>query len=172
MTPLPPEKKRGDPLFATDVNQITGGIRELRGVPGNLVGGQLAQTRRGTRYERFGTIISATAVVGTEDTNSNPTQWTYTLSEVIKTSEGYGGWSVPDAGHYQGPAFNMFEDGNTGVGLQMNGVDHDGDDYPPGFMMQPIPVNAIVKFHLVMFVDGPAEAWFSVPNSEDGTCAA
>jgi len=163
--------KSGDEITAARLNDMR------RGDP--MSNAQAGGTGHGKAF-RFGKIISATA--GTiVDANTNPVQWTYELHEVYKTARGYttsaaAVWTVlPEGAGFRGTAYNFGEDGNAGTGRQMNGIDHDGADYPAGFKMQALQVNAIVPFTVILAGDGSGsftqEAWiFPVPNGEDGTC--
>lgn len=117
---------------------------------------------------------------GVRDTRGNCVAWEYGVSEIEKAGRGYGTWRPIVAEVARARAYNCLEDGNTGIGRQANGVDHDGRDYPDGFAMQPCPVGAIVQGVRVDAPTGSADAtrqtlpevWFMYPNAEDGVCRA
>jgi hypothetical protein len=164
--------KSGEEIAATKLNQPVDAINKMPPPP-----------PRPTTFDasgpvvRFGKVIAATAddIV---DANTNPVGWFYELHQVYKGARGKAGWRVCDEGTgYRGVAYNLAEENNTGTGRQMNGVDHDGSDYPAGFEMQPLQVGAIVAFIMVMAPDLDAggykpEAWILPwPNGEDGECS-
>lgn len=102
----------------------------------------------------------------TDDTN----QWTYNFLEVVKSSAGYGGWTARTGGR-TGTARNMFEDMNDGVGIEGNGIDVDGTDFPAGFSIQPVPDGTVVMMYRVLeAATGTQEFWFDYVNAVDGTC--
>jgi hypothetical protein len=108
-----------------------------------------------------------TTATGINDSKDNPVQWTYKVKRALKGAAGYGGWLQ------LGPlvtARNRKEEGNTGVGRQMNGVDHDSFVYQDNDLaMQPI--RGLVKIRTEYNHNGAPEHWFSEPNTEDGECA-
>lgn len=115
--------------------------------------------------------VTASASTGVNDANGNPVQWTYTVTEVYKQSTGYGGWGVK-SGTYVGTAYNSAEEGNDGTGVQMNGVDHDGADYPSTVSMQPLQNNAILPGVMIYTADGTPEVWLMPFGlGEDGSCS-
>lgn len=114
--------------------------------------------------------VDASVATATVDANGNPVRWTYTVSEMYKATAGYGGWSVLSDG-YTGAAYNFNEEGNDGTGRQMNGVDHDGADYPSTVSMQPIQDNAILPGVMVFAASGAVEVWLWSQSNEDGTCS-
>jgi len=96
-------------------------------------------------------------------------RWSYSFTEVYKTTAGYGGWATLSGGR-TGTARNTIEDGNTGSGTLGNGVavsNLDTDDYT--FTLQPAPDDVIVR---VREVDhgGSTEYWFQYENGVDGSC--
>jgi hypothetical protein len=118
-------------------------------------------------------ITNASPVSLTSDANGNPTQWTYRGKRQVKGSTGYGGWSdLPGTATVD--IFNTAEDANTGTGVQGNGVDHGGLDYPSGFAMQPLLTGNIYPAMQVLCPDGSGgsaiEYWVTQANGEDGTC--
>lgn len=114
--------------------------------------------------------IDSSTPTGINDARGNPVQWTYAVTQVIKRLNGYGNnvWDEMPGG-YIGDAHNFCENGNTGVGRQDNGVDHDGADYPDGFAM--IPIQGVVPGRFIVSAEGITEAWFDRVNSEDGLCS-
>lgn len=110
---------------------------------------------------------------GVEDSNGNPVAWTYQVQEQGgKTDVGYGGkWRTLEGG-YSGTGRNFLEDANTGNGRQQNGVDHDGNDYPANWKMQPLQTNS---YHPGIVVEipevGDRECWLFPFSGEDGTCS-
>ena len=110
------------------------------------------------------TISSATAYVDNI--------WNYTCTKVHKTGiTGYetGAWfAVWDTPQ---PAFNLIEFGNSGVGVQGNGVDIDGADFPETFALQPCPVGTLVMMYTIQLpLSAGIEYWFQYENGVDGTC--
>ena len=99
-------------------------------------------------------------------------QWTYSFVEVVKSAAGYGGWTTRTGGR-TGTARNMFEDMNDGAGIEGNGINVDGTDFPSGFEMQPVPAGTVVMMHRVLeAAAGTQEFWFDFVNAVDGTCDA
>jgi len=119
-------------------------------------------------------IVAAEATV-VVDANANPVQWKYKIQEIVKTTAGYAGWVTMTKGYVSSTfdSYNHAETGNDGTGRQMNGIDHDGADYPATFKMQPMQVGAVVLFEYVQVNSALTEIWFWPPgyNGEDGTCA-
>ena len=99
-----------------------------------------------------------------------PGQWDYTVSQVHKTSAGYGGWAVVSTGLVNVAGYNSFEDINDGTGIEGNGIDFSGVDFPAGFDMMPVPINSIVWGTVVYTTGLVREVWFSFVNAVDGTC--
>jgi hypothetical protein len=115
------------------------------------------------------------AEIGSSAAADSPAQnrWHYAWTEVEHDGAGYGGWSDVSGGRSgttgTDPARNLMEDGNTGAGTEMPGVDVDGTDFPSSFAIQPIPSGAIVLMFAVPGSSG-IEYWFSSANGVDGTC--
>lgn len=117
------------------------------------------------RQPAFPARITASA---TDSTN----RWTYSFVEVVKKTAGYGGWSTRTGGR-TGTARNMFEDLNDGTGIEGNGINVDGTDFPAGFTMQPVPAGTVVMVYRVLEASaGAQEFWFDFVNAVDGTCDA
>jgi len=105
-------------------------------------------------------------ITGRTSLGSN--RWSYTFANVTKGgSVGYGGtWTN---GSTAGTAYNSIEQINNGAGIEGNGVDVDGTDFPSGFSIQPVPTNSIVRIFETAN-GGTTEYWFSYENGIDGTC--
>jgi len=114
--------------------------------------------------------ITGNTATGTNDTNGNAIQWTYTAAEqAFGTSHGYGQITAKSGG-WTGNAYNLAEDENaSGSRQKSTGVDHGGTDYPTTFQMQPIQTGVKVLAELVTIGD-TTSAYFSLANGEDGTC--
>lgn len=97
-------------------------------------------------------------------------------------NEGYDNWFATKGG-YKGRAYNMIENMNDGESIEGHGVDVGQEDYPDGFSVMPIAVGVIAPAWLVSFSTVPRggrhnafyprrhlEAWFCIPNVDDGTC--
>jgi hypothetical protein len=98
-------------------------------------------------------------------------RWSYTMVEVTKATDGYGGWSTLSGGISTNFGFNFYEDMNDGSGTEGNGVDVDGQDFPANFSIQPVPVGTIVLAYRVYPQNGSdVEWWFSYVNAVDGQC--
>src|SRR3990172_11779228 len=121
---------------------------------------------------RFFTVISSVPIAYSNDSQGNPTQWTYSLKELRKSGVGYGAWTTKGIKTWNG--YNFAEDQNDGNGEQGNGVDHDGADYPTNFNMSAIPTGSTVGGVVVNAPSGTSyvqEVWILYgPNGEDGTC--
>lgn len=137
-----------------------------------------AKTFSRITYTVFG-VLGSTAT-GVNDANDNPVQWTYSLVEIVKTAIGYGGWSVKPGGFSTSEGYNSMENTNTGVGRQGTGIDHDGDNYPTTYQMQPLQTNSIWSGVIIAFdrywdtIDNSElirEGWVFGVNAEDGTCS-
>ena len=118
----------------------------------------------------FATIDDSAAMDGEDN------RWDYGWTEVEKATAGASGtWSAPTSGRSgtttSTPAWNFIETINDDAGVQGNGVDIDGADFPAGFSVQPVPDNTLVRMHEVI-VDGTTEYWFQYENGIDGTCEA
>ena len=144
--------------------QLRRGLRDVPTIP----------VHRGLRMA----VIDSATPTATVDTNGDPVQWDYEITEVEKTGAGYAvsAWSSIEGG-YSGPAFHMAEAVNSASDPQGNGVDHSGADYPEGFTMQPLPVGLPVPVTTVQVTEegeSPVlEYWIlPIPNGEDGTCEA
>lgn len=95
--------------------------------------------------------------------------WAYTFERVTKGSEAHspGAWLTGDL---TGTAYNTIESINGAIGVQGNGVDVDGADFPIGFSIQPCPTGNIVVMKRVELSTDQFEYWFSYENGVDGTC--
>ena len=117
-----------------------------------------------------------------EDTNGNPTQWTYNVSEVRKLRPGYGGWASKSVttGFHTTRAYALYEDTNgvSGTGVQPStGINHDSN-YPTGFKMIPLQLGQVYPGFLVHSGVGAnpvadpqaIEVWLIGPEGEQGPC--
>ena len=116
------------------------------------------------RQPAFTAKISASTSLGNN-------QWTYTFAEVTKTGTGYTEWTTRTGGR-SGTAHNLFEDMNDGAGIQGNGINIDGADFPEGFAVQAVPTGTVVMVHRIVESGGDQEFWFSYVNAVDGECDA
>ena len=151
-----------------------------------------------TQIKTFEITHVSSGNVESNDSNGSPTQWDYEVREMVKTAPGYGKWAGkddkedftvtqdPPVGEgYSGAAYNWLEDSNAnianGVGflnqsIFQNGVDHDGDDYPPGWAMQPLLLGTMhpgVILTVPTYVKSTQyieECWLFPYTGEDGTC--
>lgn len=116
--------------------------------------------------------ITAIAPTGVVDARGNDVQWEYQVEQIKKGAAGYGDakWVLVDGG-YVGTARNMCENGNTGVGVQNNGVDFDAADFPEGFMMITLQDTAPLPLYLMNDENGNVEAWIDRCNAVDGLCS-
>jgi len=172
---------RGRPISAEMINviadQVIGRI-VVTGGTSRRIGNSLMIDTTGGRVVNVSQrwisirITASDAVTASNDTNGNPTQWIYTANEVSLENSGYGGWQTTTNG-WTGQAYSFAEDGNDGSGVQMNGIDHDGSDYPSTFDMTPVQIGRVVQALLFTPQDTKvAEAWFDPGgNGEDGTCS-
>jgi len=105
----------------------------------------------------------------TGSTADGDNRWSYTFKEVAKSGTGYTDWTATDI---SGNARNLVEVGNSATGVQGNGVDVDGEDFPEGFEIQPCPTGTyVLMYRMLPNVDEPvAEYWFGYENGIDGTC--
>lgn len=112
-------------------------------------------------------LDDSTIKISESITTNNGDTTGVSLTEIRRYS-GHESWGRADDS-LQIVAYNHYEDGNDGSGRQLNGIDHDGSDYPAGFKMQPIQNGLVVRAD-IFTIGGTPEAWFSEPNAEDGTC--
>ena len=99
-----------------------------------------------------------------------PNRWSYQIEQVVKASEGYAELSSFPGG-IRGVAYNMLENGNTGSGVEGNGVDV--DDLPAGFSLGPIPSGDWPLLAYAWSVaSGRPELWLRYPNPVVGECSA
>lgn len=123
----------------------------------------------GLTFAGFCQIESQTDT-GIVDARGNPVQWLYSITQVQKGGPGYGDAAWDDVVNgYVGNARNMCENGNTGIGVQDNGVNFDAADFPDGFEM--IPLRGTLPFFLMTNEDGSTEAWLDRCNAVDGPCS-
>jgi len=165
---------KGDPLRAEWLRAMVDAIpRIIRG------GRDINIRRAGTRVvienvqrqfaeELIFVKVDTAAATSVLDTNDNPVQWTYEVTEYAKSGAGYGQWSEMEGG-FSGNAFNIIEDQNDGTGVQGHGINH--DEISAGFNMSPVPVGTILIATVLTNPDDGSECWFSYVNNVDGACA-
>jgi hypothetical protein len=114
----------------------------------------------------FAEITAATSA------GSGTNQWVYTAQKVschpALGAYAPGQW-IKDGADIT--CYNSREVINSAFGVQGNGVDVDGADFPAGFEIQPCPVGNIVWLHRVGGDDTYLLS-FEYENGIDGTCAA
>ena len=114
----------------------------------------------------------------TGETEISTNRWKMAWTEVVRTSTtGFGAPSGRTAlsGTATGdPVINSVEANNAATGVQGNGVDVDGADYPAGFSQQPISRDGktVVKIYRQRLSDGTMVWTTTQPNADDGTCEA
>ena len=109
-------------------------------------------------------------------TGSSPdgaNRYKYTWVEVVKLTNGYGGWVVRENGRVGTAgngyyARNLVEDMNAETGMLGNGVAV--SSLVGTFALQPAPVDTIVQLMEVRTGEGSTEYWFSYENGIDGEC--
>ena len=98
-------------------------------------------------------------------------RWFYAWSEAVKTSAGYGGWQVLEAGRSGttsvDPIYNIVEEGNGSGGAYHNGVA--SSNLSGTFDVQPIPDDTYLWCRIVYGGD-EAEYWVQYENAVDGAC--
>lgn len=110
-------------------------------------------------------ITGATLIGGASN------RWEYTWEQVF-AGEATGAWTTSTGGRTHsthGLAYNRMETGNTGAGVEGNGVDR--ANLPVGFSMQAIATGAIVQMHGPFGASGTQWCSFSAVNSDDGACS-
>jgi hypothetical protein len=142
---------------------------------GSAAGLQVWHTRGQSHLARLDPISTGVASDGfwakiTGNSSEGNNQWSYSFEQVVKTSEGYGGWAALDEGITGEAAYNMTEDINSASGVQGNGIDTSSDFWGDlNFEIQPCPTNTIVWMTAVLVGEDP-EYWFSYTNGIDGNC--
>lgn len=107
-----------------------------------------------------------TAVV----TSATSTRWTYSAIKVTKHTQGEGASNWEEVSGTSHEAFNLCEAINSESGLQGNGVDISGADFPAGMSVQPCPEDSIVRVWVITADDATVEWWFAHENAIDGAC--
>jgi hypothetical protein len=164
-----PKFRTGDLLLAEDLNTIVSMIPAFDAGPGIEISEHRGRIVIGlaARSPLPRQTFWATITGHTED---GPNRYRYNYTEAAKTATGYGGWTDKPAGR-TGVCFNLTEDINDGSGVEGNGIDLDGEDFPDGFTLRPCPDGTPVLLTIVTLADASAkEAWFSWENPVDGTC--
>lgn len=141
-----------------ECRQLAGGNAISLAHTSNVPGGGVPSAA-----EDFWAKITGATLVSTN-------QWEYTFIEVEKGAIGLnpGGWSDKTL---EGTAYNSIEYMNFSAGVQGNGVDIDGADFPATMGLQPCPETNIVWMHRLENGAGETEYWFSYENGVDGTCS-
>jgi len=97
-----------------------------------------------------------------------PNVWAYAWSEVVRNTE----WEIRAKGRTnlnRGMAMNLAEYGNTGEGIEMNGIDV--DELPDGFFIAPLPAGRVLLLTEVTVAAGDAkEFWLDMNNAVQGQC--
>lgn len=98
-------------------------------------------------------------------------RWTYSFTEVIKTTTGWSGWTDKSGGRTgSNNLYNLIETQNgttAGGGVLGNGVDVDNLG---GLTPQPIPTGTRIEIWAERFGTN-VEYWCQYENGIDGTCA-
>lgn len=143
----------------------------------------IAPARRYTR-ERRSTGSNPNPIPDTVETGSffaiiqaviptaTSTRWTYTATRLKKHIQGEGAttWEADPRYEASYEAFNLYECINSEAGVQGNGVDISGADFPATMAVMPCPVGSIVRVWTVAAEDATTEYWFAHANAIDGTC--
>lgn len=115
------------------------------------------------------------ARIGANAEADDPPQnrWHYAWTEMEFTGLGYDGIEELSSGRSgtttDDYAINMAEAMNDSSGVQNDGTDIDGADYPAGFAPQPTPADLIVRMYAALTPDG-IQHHFWWPTGHDGTC--
>ena len=133
--------------------------------------------------EEDGLISQQESFIGkigaTPTKDSTNYRWSYTWTEVAKTTTGHAGWATKSGGRSgtaggSDAAYNTMEDMNGATGTFGNGATSTNlvtADY--SFEVQPAPANLLVRMWPVTFTVGTTEYteyWFSYANGVDGSC--
>ena len=95
-------------------------------------------------------------------------RWTYPVTEIHKTSTGYGGWADRTNGR-TGTAYSEVEDQNGASGTMGNGVST--ANLVGTYAHVAIPQGTRVTIKTVIVTDGTVEYWIiGMPNGVDGAC--
>lgn len=104
----------------------------------------------------------STAIAGTTN------RWTYTGTVYTRTATGFT--AAYPAQTISG-IVNSMESGNSASGVQGNGINITGDDFPAGFSLQPAHVgHPIVRAKREYLADATLVWTIQVANAVDGTC--
>lgn len=143
------------------IARIVNAVRAIEGIPRKTAGDPSGRLGGGSR-EFWAEIGDAT------DKADN--QWWYDWMEVRRTSTGFEAFDGARDSDTCEQAINSVEENNGSSGIQGNGIDHDGADYPAGFELQPIRGNPVRRMYVDYLADGSAVYTFEASNAEDGTC--
>lgn len=151
------------------VNRLVQSMPEIRGGGGTLVSrtsNRITVEAETQPYPMFPVmpvrIVSSVSV--------GPNRWEYQVQRVTKRDHGYALLEAFES-DYDGTAYNTLEIGNSGSGVQGNGINV--DDLPTGFTLGPAPSG---QFAVPAFVwvtdtsDQTPELWFTYSNPVVGVC--
>ena len=164
-TDLLAEVVAGQPLSARHMNLIRKILRRTITGPNvvhTIAGVHIRKQQMIETLDMFYAQIGAAVADGTN-------RWKYAWTEIEKLTAGYGAWTNVLEGRSGSAARNFVEGMNAGTGVQGNGVDIDGVDFPAGFSLQKCPSGVFVVMHRIQVADDE-EFWFSYENAIDGTC--
>lgn len=121
--------------------------------------------------QQYSQSIFYAKITGSSPDGDN--RYKYTWVEVVKLTNGYGGWVERENGRVgtEGNGYyarNLVEDMNAATGTLGNGVDV--SNLVGTFALKPAPVNTIVQLMAVRTGEGSTEYWFSYENGIDGEC--
>lgn len=109
------------------------------------------------------------------ETSISANRWEMGWTEVVRTATGFGapsGRTALSGTAALDPVINSVEANNAATGVQGNGVDIDGTDYPAGFSQQPSSRGGktVLKIYRQRLGDGTRVWTTSQANADDGTC--
>jgi len=139
-------------------------VRRLREIP------RPSRTGTGSHRPRHGAEVFLAKLNGAADQTGNI--WHYGYDQITINADGSTtAITDGDSGSALGTdyALNLAEIGNTGTGLEMNGID--ADTLCEGITFQPAPDGKIVRmwFEYIHDQDPPYRAMFDYDNATDGT---
>ena len=96
--------------------------------------------------------------------------WNYRFVQMVKSAQpGYETGSWHEYWDETQACYNLLEYANSGVGVQMNGVDI--ENLTGTFALQPCPVGALVMVYVTRLSGSNVpEYWFQYPSGVDGEC--
>ena len=150
----------------SDVSDITQGITLSQS---DILGYMWYGQRYGTTLGGAGNFDPYFPAKLNGNTDISDNRWSYTWTEVELNITGtYSTKAGGRTNTSHGVAYNRNESGNTGSGVEGNGVNV--DNLPAGFTMQPIGTNAVVSMRLETNCSDVLEPMFEVSNAIDGSC--